>query len=51
MLGYTETDVEEMKTALEYAMQDANDSGEEKQYDELMKVFDFLDGLLMEGHI
>ena len=51
MLGYTETDVEEMKTALEYAMQDANYNNEQKQYAELMKVFDFLDGLLMEGHI
>ena len=47
MLGYTETDVEEMKTALEYA----NYNNEQKQYAELMKVFDFLDGLLMEGHI
>lgn len=49
LLGYKAKDVEQMQTALEYAIQDADNNGEDEQAKELAKVFELLEGLLVEG--
>lgn len=51
MLGYKIKDIEKMQTAIEYAIQDADNSGEDKQSKELTKVFELLEGLLVEGWV
>ena len=51
LMGYTARDILKMQKALAYAMQDAHDNGEDKQYKELYKTFDFLEGLLVEGRV
>ena len=51
LMGYKARDIERMQEALEYAMQDANDNGDNKQAKELLKVFELLEGLLVEGRV
>ena len=50
-MGYKKKDILEMQDALEYAMQDAYNNGEEEQAKSLSDIFDLLDGLLVEGRI
>lgn len=51
MLGYTYKDIQSFGLPLTWAIDTAKAQGNEKEWKELLMVWDFFEGLLAEGYV